>query len=262
MANPLTERERRGLHALLVAAIAVGVAGYFTGTRGSPERGGYRPPSADSVTASVEAPRQKNMEGARYAERAVQQQLALAELAKPPRGVNDPVLRDAQAYALAVTRRSVGRAAYDGAPPTIPHAVDQSGAPACLACHEAGMRVEQKLASAMGHQTFTNCLQCHTTRDAALPVSQLLVHSVSESSSFVGMTSAGPGSRAWLGAPPQMPHRSFMRERCVSCHGVWADGLKSTHPYRQSCNQCHAPPSTSDQMPRSTFAPLGFSPEP
>ncbi|HRC56557.1 MAG TPA: hypothetical protein PKU97_11575, partial [Kofleriaceae bacterium] len=75
-------------------------------------------------------------------------------------------------------------------------------------------------------------------------------------SAFVGLPAPGRGERAWPGAPPTIPHTTWMRERCDSCHGVWgASGLRSTHPWRQSCTQCHAPAAALDQRP--VWSPAG-----
>lgn len=249
---------RRRMNVALVCAVGVALVGFLTATRVTPTRGGYRSVRAGTAEPKdvVRAPKQRDMERMRYAERAAQQQAALATLAAPPRGVLDAVLLDPKAYASAVAARA-SRRAYDGAPPTIPHSIDQLGAPACLACHDHGMRVFDKTAPPIGHQAYASCLQCHAMADSPFIARTPLAQSVSEESDFVGLTSAGKGPRALPGAPPQIPHRSFMRERCASCHGVWALGIASSHPYRQSCTQCHAPSSLDDQMPRSTFAKLG-----
>jgi cytochrome c-type protein NapB len=245
---------RRALNIALACVAAVALAGFLTGTREAPTPGGYRSHGSHVAAARV-APRAADVETARYAERRAQQALALTRLASAPRTPTDEVVLSASAYDEAVAVRGAGRA-YDGAPPTIPHAIDQRGAPACLACHENGMSVEGKVAPVMSHASFSSCLQCHTSREAG-PPGALLAPSIDTSSSFAGLVAAGRGERAWPGAPPQMPHRSFMRERCVSCHGVWATGLASSHPHRQNCRQCHEPAAGTDQVPRSTFAPLG-----
>jgi cytochrome c-type protein NapB len=68
--------------------------------------------------------------------------------------------------------------------------------------------------------------------------------------SFAGFPSPDQGPRAWDIAPPQIPHRTFMRERCESCHGVnGRDAIRSSHPYRQSCEQCHAASAEKDLRP-------------
>jgi hypothetical protein len=41
-----------------------------------------------------------------------------------------------------------------------------------------------------------------------------------------------------------------MREACASCHGPSGKrGLRSTHPVRASCQQCHARSAALDQRP-------------
>lgn len=242
----------------LVVAITASVAGYLTGTARMPSIGGYRPASG-VVHASDVAPTQARMARARYEGRAAEERAALAKMGEPPRGLLDPVvLRPGEKERIVAERAT--RRAYDGAPPTIPHGVDQRGAPACLACHERGMRVDQRVAPAMSHESYSSCLQCHAP-EGGTPTDAPLAPSVSVASAFEGATSPTTGERAWPGAPPTIPHRTFMRERCASCHGTWASGLASTHPWRQSCTQCHAPSAPLDQRPRSTFAPIGREPE-
>ncbi|MCL4223092.1 MAG: nitrate reductase cytochrome c-type subunit [Myxococcales bacterium] len=153
----------------------------------------------------------------------------------------------AQAVAARAARR-----AYDGAPPVIPHAVDQLAVPACLACHDQGLVVGGKVAPVMSHVERTSCLQCHVV--AADPRPRAETPPPPEST-FVGLGAPGLGERAWPGAPPTIPHATWMRERCESCHGpMGAHGLKTTHPWRQSCVQCHAPSAVLDQRPP---APVG-----
>ncbi len=245
----------RGLNVVLAVASAAAVVGFFTGTAHVPAPSGYRE-AKPSAYVLGRAPKQRDMEEARFAHRRAQQQAALEGMRHAPRGLEDTVAVDPANYAKEVAARAVGRA-YDGAPPTIPHQVDQLGAPACLSCHEHGMQVEGKVARVMSHQAYASCLQCHATRENALPA-PLLPHTVSELSTFQGLASPGHGPRAWSIAPPQIPHRTFMRERCVSCHGPWSQGISSSHPARQSCTQCHTPAASSDQQPHSSLAPLGW----
>lgn len=266
MSEPRTPRSRRALLLLLSSALGVALVGFLTGTQSAPEPQGYRPLPEKARHALALAPRHRDIEHTRYARRAEAQQAALAHMQAPPRAATDEIAIDPKRYAEDVAARRAARA-YDGAPPTIPHSVDQRGAPACLACHAEGMRVpgtpSDKIAKPMSHPLYASCLQCHATRDGPLPAEALLPHSVSEDSTFTGLDSAGRGMRAYPGAPPQMPHRSFMRERCASCHGVWATGLASTHPWRQSCTQCHTPAADADQVPSSALAAmpaLGASP--
>jgi cytochrome c-type protein NapB len=72
---------------------------------------------------------------------------------------------------------------------------------------------------------------------------------------FVGSVSPSKGSRAWPQAPPTIPHPTFMRNDCMSCHGPnGLFGLRTPHPDRQSCFQCHVPEAGLDQRNFSGLA--------
>lgn len=111
------------------------------------------------------------------------------------------------------------------APPTIPHDLDD---PACLECHghaEAG-------APEVPHPAFANCLQCHVPQTGT---------ALFRGNGFLGVPEPARLSRAYVGAPPVAPHRYFMRQNCLACHGKDApQGIVSTpHPERSHCRQCH-----------------------
>lgn len=154
---------------------------------------------------------------------------------------------DEIARAAAITQR-MERRAYDGAPPTVPHPVAQRDAPSCLVCHRDGLDVAGRVAPAIPHAELGNCLQCHVVSSAPMP-GDALPGDLSRNNSFAGLAPPGRGERAWPVAPPTIPHATLMRARCESCHGVYAAGLRSTHPWRQSCTQCHAPSAQLDQRP-------------
>jgi hypothetical protein len=151
---------------------------------------------------------------------------------------------DGAVKSTAVVRAE--RRAYDGAPPTIPHAAFG----ACTACHdERGQAVEGVgFAPASPHGTgpdagaTTRCAQCHvfvTTDDEFVE------------SEFVGLEQdLVPGGRATPGAPPTIPHPLLMRENCVVCHsGPGArEAIRTTHPERTRCRQCHVPVTTRDEF--------------
>ena len=140
--------------------------------------------------------------------------------------------------------------AYDGAPPTIPHAVRQSSAAECLACHDAGMQLRGRVARPMSHAPYASCTQCHVVAEAPMPGPTLAPDATFATNTFVGLASPVAGPRAWDIAPPVIPHRQFMRERCMSCHGPnGRDAMRSTHPDRQQCVQCHAAQSGLEQRP-------------
>ena len=137
------------------------------------------------------------------------------------------------------------RRAFNGAPPIIPHAVERTDDAACYACHGNGMRIGDRLANRMCHGFLANCTQCH----AEPPPTPFAEVDAGVQNSFVGLPAPLQGERAFPGAPPTIPHSTWMRNDCLSCHGSeagWA-GLESTHPWRVNCEQCHAPSAALEQ---------------
>lgn len=136
--------------------------------------------------------------------------------------------------------------AYDGAPPSIPHAVTQQTMD-CVACHVGGAAIGEKLAPRMSHAMRASCTQCHVPmgdpRAGQPPIDQ-------PQNDFVGLAAPLRGERAWPGAPPTIPHTTSMRSECNSCHGPSGRvGLRTPHPVRTSCTQCHTPSALLDQRP-------------
>ncbi|MBX3466599.1 MAG: hypothetical protein KF878_06840 [Planctomycetes bacterium] len=122
----------------------------------------------------------------------------------------------------------------------IPHPVDARSVASCLACHEHGLRVGDVSAPALPHAPYASCTQCHT------PAHPLEAASGAPGNAFVGLRPEAARERAWPGAPPVIPHGTWLREDCLSCHGpAGPAGLQATHPWRQSCTQCHAPRASS-----------------
>ncbi len=139
----------------------------------------------------------------------------------------------------ALTQRAAIRA-YDGAPPVVPHAIDQRNPASCVACHGQGLRLGDVVAPRMSHGILNNCTQCHAESKnsgvAFEPRPKL------GDNTFVGRDAPGPGQRAWQGAPPTIPHSTWMRQNCSSCHGPQSEiSLQTSHPWRTNCTQCHAP---------------------
>ena len=66
------------------------------------------------------------------------------------------------------------------------------------------------------------------------------------------------GDRATPGAPPRIPHRVLMRENCVACHdGPGArEEVRTTHPERWRCRQCHVPVTGGEVFDSSLGAGL------
>lgn len=148
--------------------------------------------------------------------------------------------RDAAPVAVARTsaQRADGRA-YDGAPPVIPHALIGE----CTTCHDddgseiagIGMAPASPHGSAAAAGLFRRCRQCHAPSETS---------AVIVASRFTGLPQ-GPwkGGRATPGAPPTIPHTLQLRENCLTCHAGPASRveIRTTHPERARCRQCHVP---------------------
>ncbi len=161
----------------------------------------------------------------------------------------------------AIEQRALLRA-YEGAPPVIPHPIADLNVQTCRACHAQGLRAGEKVAKMVSHTYLANCTQCHVETS-----SPMLGTDAGPANTFVGLQSSGyGGTRAWAGAPPVMPHTTFMRINCVSCHGENGyDGWRPDHLSRSNCVQCHAPAAQFDQL-SPVFGipdvPDGRSPDP
>lgn len=214
---------------------------------------GTRPPieatRASGVETSASAPlalSYKDMRVGRRGPSASMYEDAFSRLRGLGPSLTDPVEQSEEERTLALENRRARRA-YAGAPPVIPHPIQEREAASCLACHKTGSLVAGLRAPMMSHEEFSMCVQCHAPeRDVAGNAMQFA--SVGDENAFVGVHEAGPGERAWEGAPPTIPHPTFMREQCNSCHGpLGAQGLRTPHPVRTSCTQCHASAADFDQ---------------
>lgn len=252
--------ERRGLHVGVAIALAVAGVGLVAGVRGTGsevEAHTARRPAMAPV-AEGEARSYADLRARMTGPNAGLAARWWASLRDPE--LFAPVVQSEADRRAALARRA-GRRAYDGAPPTVPHPTDQLDAPGCLHCHERGLEVAGLVAPRMSHAPMVSCVQCHVADEdprrsapgapahltAAGPPVALPVMA---DNTFVGLEAPGSGERAWPGAPPTIPHSTWMRERCDSCHGLWGPkGVRSTHPWRQSCVQCHAPAAALDQRP-------------
>lgn len=131
------------------------------------------------------------------------------------------------------------RRAYDGAPPVIPHA-PLGGT--CVTCHTETAREVPGVGIAppnphrhtLGMSEQSRCVQCHVFRTTE----KTLV-----ANRFQGLAqNLRHGERFSEHAPPVLPHDTFMREDCRSCHaGLTArPEVRCSHPERIHCAQCHA----------------------
>ncbi len=218
----------------VVFAVAVGIAivGFLAGTRPAskiprtkPVRAGK--PPADKVKSYAEL-RQRRAQKQRSTELAGLVSAVPTTVPKAP---------PTAAQRAAAIKARAQRRAYNGAPPVIPHGISQRTATSCLTCHRKGAAVNGKIAPAVSHPSYTNCTQCHVESTGRGPS-----HMPKAGNSFQGVLTAGRGTRVSIGAPPTIPHTTWMRSNCLACHGpAGKPGLRTTHPQRTSCKQCHAP---------------------
>ena len=133
------------------------------------------------------------------------------------------------------------RRTYPGAPPVIPHQVEdaQAGGRACLACHADGGFTPRfgAYAPVVPHPELESCRQCHVPQ-ATQGVFRATAWS--PPAPPVRPPFARPG-----GSPP-IPHGLEMGENCLTCHGGPGApaAIRTSHPTRGKCLQCHLPAST------------------
>lgn len=238
-----------GVRVLVAVALTVAVTGYFVGLRESRQTSVAPRLLPSQEPSSGDKSDQKVVDAVAYADLAFKKlgpnrdwhvpldQLAQPSTAAAPKEAPTPAQR-AQCLAERGARR-----AFEGAPPVIPHPIASQGTAVCLACHEKGLVIGSKVASKMSHPPYALCTQCHVEmgpgglKDAA-PAQTV------------------PADRAFAGAPPALPHAMWMRENCLNCHGPTGHaGLRTTHPERLVCVQCHAASAPLDAVPRTAPPP-------
>lgn len=249
--NPHERPRLRGGTLIALATLAAGLMGLFIGTQGTShsvrerrqtlEQRATSPDSREGrrdLSQAADALRWDELPKARRGPNAafVNHLDKLVQPELPPESYEDRDDRLIESLDLRANRR-----AYDGAPPTIPHTIDERHATACLACHAEGLVVPSatgpRVAPKMSHDLHSQCTQCHVPMNK--PMLEM-ANSPPLDSAFVALRTA-PGERFFPDAPPTTPHGTFMRGDCVSCHGsLGSPGLRTTHPERQSCLQCHA----------------------
>lgn len=181
-----------------------------------------------------------------------------------PSGIDRPITREAAVFrlsgrALAIAaqpavdgehralEKAYTRRAYPGAPPIVPHAVpadmDRTRA-SCLGCHEAGGFVAEfkTFAPVTPHPELASCRQCH------VPAA---VQESFRDSDWQPPRPPRLKQAALPGSPPVIPHALEMRENCLGCHGGSgaAKEIRTRHPERVNCRQCHVAIETSTRWP-------------
>ncbi len=225
---------RRFIPILGVIGVTLAAVGFLIGIHEPAERPGPSPVAASTPTAWPAAVGYADLPAAKLQPNA-DKKTSLSDLRFDKPGLFEEVKRTDAMKLEALADRARNRA-YDGAPPTVPHPIASLSAASCLACHGEGMKVGDRVATKMSHAHLSNCTQCHVEQ-ADQTVENF----------FLGVGRAGPGERANPGAPPTIPHHLWMREDCMSCHGLVArPGIRTTHPWLSNCMQCHAASSVLD----------------
>jgi len=228
--------------------VSVAVAGYFTGLQAPMKASSLSSPltAANRQTRSTTTPEAgvvlatdyKDMADVTLARR---QHARLASL----KSTTDPLAEiriDPEEKLMALHQREQNRA-FNGAPPTIPHPIDQRSDASCAACHKEGAMTKTLRIPRMSHEFLTHCMQCHVENNP-----RHMPGTAFRENEFTGLEAPTAGPRAFPGAPPQIPHSTWMRSDCMSCHGYEGrHGIRTTHPLRSNCQQCHAPSATMDQ---------------
>lgn len=142
--------------------------------------------------------------------------------------------------------------AFPGAPPHVPHPLDPvlQRTQDCRPCHRLGGYAPSRITYAprTPHPENAACMQCHVEEVTTTLFREIDWRTVP----FPEL-----GHVAYEGAPPTIPHPLQMRGYCPACHGgaAAAPELRSTHPERLNCRQCHV---TQDEVaPFERAAPAG-----
>jgi cytochrome c-type protein NapB len=232
----------------IAATVTLTVVGFLSGLRGSAKE---QKPLAERapVAAETQGPVPRSYGDQRARRPAPNGSIydgAIEALAGDRPDLRAPVVQT-EAERRAVLDKRASRRAYDGAPPTIPHRIDQMAVPDCVSCHENGAKLAGIVAPKISHPLYQSCTQCHVVARDPRPVART---PEAPANDWAGIATWGKGTRAHPTAPPTIPHPTAMRGDCSSCHGVTGpNGIRSTHPWRQSCTQCHAPDARLDQGP-------------
>lgn len=160
--------------------------------------------------------------------------------------------------------------AYPGAPPRISHGLteEEFHETSCNACHRRGGWVARfgTYAPVTPHPGYTACLQCHVPLDElvgrarpasedALVCDQCHIDPDAPLATFVEIDwrpAEWPETdrQAMEGSPHVIPHGVESRSNCLACHAGPATvvGLRTDHPERGNCRQCHVPAGDADAV--------------
>lgn len=239
--------------AAVTAVVAVTVAIDRVTERRAAERELAAPTSAPLVAGVLEAPDEQIAAEAGVF-RTSAGQLAIPPASERQRAAHPRTLR---------TWRSLR--AYPGAPPRIPHgfttAEFRTGA--CTTCHARGGFSPRfgAYVPLTPHPEMGACLQCHVGNDQVTGVALPSLDPNARcrqchSPDALRGTETAPDwqAAAWPAlaprvpdsGPPPIPHDLHWRGNCLACHSGPAAvaEIRTTHPERTNCRQCHVAPLT------------------
>lgn len=128
--------------------------------------------------------------------------------------------------------------AFYTAPPTVPHEVRSISNSECVTCHKINREFSDGRKSVISpHIEWFNCQQCHVSQyNIAGEIEQEI-----PLNNFEGLEKPDAKHQAHEWAPPMIPHRTFLRENCNSCHSSETPKteIKGPHHQRTNCLQCH-----------------------
>ncbi len=159
-----------------------------------------------------------------------------------------------QPYPLSVSEEQLrakrnSLRAYDGAPPIVPHPIAQDSAASCLQCHRQSTRISDVIAPAISHPEYTSCTQCHVSGKGLGSRWNTAEFDLHTGNRFSGDHEKKIAEQAYPDSPLTIPHTLHMRQNCISCHGeLGTSPIRTSHPERQSCSQCHVPGSNVEKQ--------------
>lgn len=150
---------------VLAGVLILAVTGYFIGLRNISSLAASRDLASitDLPARSTQAgtvPDARDYENMRHVPKANH---AWTNTLKNLRPLNESALQLEPSFTLAAGADGSAqeRRAYQGAPPLIPHSIDQTLVTSCLACHADGKIIKDRIAPKVSHPHFNNCTQCH-----------------------------------------------------------------------------------------------------
>lgn len=137
--------------------------------------------------------------------------------------------------AVARQKRDQLRAFYT-APPVIPHEAYANDPAECAYCHSDVRETPHGTTLITPHIEFHSCAQCHVRA-----ASELGSPTIQSANRFQGLETPNDGHRWSEISPPTVPHRTALREGCLTCHAANSpyEHLRCPHPERSQCYQCH-----------------------